>query len=341
MKRDLKWILLLNRLVLSGVLVLGISSTSVGAEQTSDIRIALFDLDISKGGNLDGIPVDPKALTDAVMTILSIVDNVTLVDRTELTKVADEHKMNLAGLVNDTSALQLGKFVSANYVVVGRSSRIGQTYYLVLKIIDVQTTVQTTVSVKSSVENGVEKMIENLQKPLTEKVTQLLKPKETAEDQKLKVLLTKVKPLKNKVFLLDVSEEHIDRPLKDPAAQMAISHRLEKLGIKVVVTKSPVDGWKEALLQSGKYSDRKIDYLLEGEGASAFAARLQGLISCRARVELRLIPVPGRISVVTDRGVGAGVDLAEHLSAKKSLEEAGKQACDNILARLMKQMKEK
>ena len=70
--------------------------------------------------------------------------------------------------------------------------------------------------------------------------------------------------------------------------------------------KDPVDGWKESLLETGRYGDKKVDYLLEGEGTSAYAAQLQGLTSCRARVELRLIPVPGRSIATSDRGVAAG-----------------------------------
>ena len=76
----------------------------------------------------------------------------------------------------------------------------------------------------------------------------------------------------------------------------------------MIVPKDPVDGWKESLLQTGRYGDKKVDYLLEGEGTSAFAAQLQGLTSCRARVELRLIAVPGRAIAASDRGVAAGVD---------------------------------
>ena len=100
----------------------------------------------------------------------------------------------------------------------------------------------------------------------------------------------------------------------------------------------PAANWKESLMQTGKFSGKKVDFLLEGEGTSAFAAQIQGLTSCRARVELRLIPVPGRIVTVSDRGVAAGVDLAEALAAKTALEEAGIQACDAVIRRAAGEM---
>ena len=165
-------------------------------------------------------------------------------------------------------------------------------------------------------------------------------------------------PLKGKVVLVAVEESHIGRPLQDPAAQMAIAQRLRSLGFSVIspaasakagqgiawilrtdnaelviAAKGLAADWKESLMHSGKFSGKKVDFLLEGEGTSAFAAQLQGLTSCRARVELRLIPLPGRIVTTSDRGVAAGVDLVEALAAKAALEEAGTQACDALVRR--------
>jgi hypothetical protein len=111
--------------------------------------------------------------------------------------------------------------------------------------------------------------------------------------------------------------------------------RLRGLGLSVIAPQDPVAGWKESLLQTGRYGDQKVDYLLEGEGVSAFAAQLHGLVRCRARVELRLAPVPGRTLAVTERGVAAGVDLVEALAAKSTLEEAGVLACDAVVRRVI------
>ena len=110
-----------------------------------NIRVAVFDFDVLKG-----VDMEPAALTGQVNTMLAAMDKVTIVNRDQIKKVADEHKMALAGLVDGASAAQLGKFLSANYVIVGRASKIGQTNYLVLKMIDVATTVQTTVSAKAA-----------------------------------------------------------------------------------------------------------------------------------------------------------------------------------------------
>ena len=297
-------------------------------EKLRPIRVAMFDVDVLKGVELEG-----PAIADHINTMLSAMPQVTVVNRDQIKKVADEHQIALSGLVDNASAVKLGKFLSAQYIIVGRASKIGQTFYLVLKVIDVETTVQTTVSAKASAESGFEAVLERLSEPLTTDVRQLQRPKTEPEDTVLAELRKLARPLAGKVLLVSVEEAHVGHPLRDPAAQMAIMQRLRSLGLTVIVPKDPVDGWKETLLQTGRYGDKKVDFLLEGEGTSAFAAQIQGLTSCRARVELRLIAVPGREIDVSDRGTAAGVDLVEALAAKAALEEAGMQACDAVIRR--------
>ncbi len=301
------------------------------AAKPRPIRVAIFDVDVLQGVNVEG-----PAITDQLNLMLTELPKVTVVNRDQIKKVAEEHQVALSGMVDPTDAVKLGKFLSAQYIVTGRASKIGQSLYLVLRIVDVETTEQTTVSAKAPTEHGFEAVLDRLAKPLAENVRTLQRPKLEEKDVALAELQKSIKPLQNKVFLVSIEETHVDRPLRDPAAQMAVMQRLRSLGLTVIVPKDPVAGWKETLLETGKYGDKKVDILLEGDGVSAFAAQIQGLTSCRARVELRWIPVPGRNVAASDRGVAAGVDLVETLAAKTALEEAGRQACDAVVRRAVK-----
>src|SRR5262245_43733313 len=294
----------------------------------TELSIAVFDLTAQ-----DGFGIDAKTLTDQVTTILSSIENVRLIERAELSKVADEHKISLSGL-SDTNAIKLGKFANAQYLVVGRGSKIDDERHIAIKIINVETTRLVTVAAKADVANGIQKLLARLDESLKEGVSKLKKSAD-AGDRALAELRKSVKPIAGKVFLVDVSEEHVNRPLRDPAAQVAIVNRLKALDLAVVVTKDPVVGWKQHLLETGKYGDKKIDYLIEGEGISGLGGNVQGLTSCRARVELRIVGVPGRSVDVTDRGTGAGVDLVEALAAKTALEEGARLAIDATLKRLI------
>jgi len=296
------------------------------AEAPRAIRVAVFDFDVLKG-----VELEPAALTDQVNAMLAAMDRVTIVNRDQIKRVADEHQMALAGLVDADSAAKLGKFLSADYVIVGRASKIGQTYYLVLKIVAVATTVQTTVSAKAATEDGLETLVQRLSEALKPQVQSLQAPPATEENTVPEAVRRAAEPLVGKVVVVDVSETHVNRPLPDPAAQMAVANRLKQLGVDVIVPKDPVEGWKRSLLETGRYGEQKADFLLEGEGVSAYAAEMQGLISCRARVELRLIAVPGRAVTASDKGVAARVDLVESLAAKAALEDAGTGALDAVL----------
>ncbi len=312
------------------------SATAAEEKKLRDIHVAVFQLDVA--GKID---LEPEVLTDQVVTVFSALDGVTLVNHDQIARVAEEQRIALTGLVEASSAVKLGRFISAQYVVVGRASRIGSQYYLLLKIIDVETTVQTTVAVKAPVEKGAETLLNRLEKPLSGHVTKFRQPVVDREARKLAELKKTVKPLTDQVLLIQVDEEHIERPLRDPAAQLAIFQRLRELGFKVIIPKNPVAGWKESLLKTGRYGDDRVDYLIDGEGTSTFAARLQGLTSCRARIELQATSLPGRKVALTTRGVAAGVDLSEALAAKTALEEAGKLAIDEMLTKLAAQAGEK
>jgi hypothetical protein len=314
-------------------------------EVLREIRVAVLPI-----GATDDVPVDPDALTDQVVVLMSTLDNVTLVDRADLENVAKEQEMALSGMMDLAKAVQLGKMVSAQYIVVGRGSKLGGNYYLVLKMIDVETTKQTTIAAKGPTESeereldylrkrGMEAVIDNLAEVLPENVRKLqTTPLDEETLAKIKELREMLAPFKGKRFVVEVPETHVRSPAPDPAAQMVITHFLSLLDIEFVVPKNPPGNWKERLQQTGVYEKQEVDYLLEGEGVSEFAGRIHGLVSCRARVELRLIKVPGRSVSTIEKGVGAGVDLTESLSAKMALEKAGTQAVEAVLRRAVEKL---
>ncbi len=295
----------------------------------TELKLAVFNVDVVKG-----LDAESAALTDQIVTFLSAAEGVTLVNRNQLDQIAEEHKIALSGLVDNASAVRLGKFVSAQYVVVGRASQIGATQYIVLKFIEVETTIQTTVAAKAGVDEGVEGLLAKVQKPLEKRVNMLRNQAVEKPDRTLAELAKKVAPLRNKVFLVTISEQHVGRQLADPAAQLAAAERLQALGFKVLVPHQAPAGWKNSLAKTGKYDGQQVDILIEGEGTSAFAAQLQGLTSCRARVELRAISAPGHTVLASNRGVGARADLVEDLAAKSALEDAAVDAIDALLPRL-------
>ncbi len=166
-------------------------------EKLRAVRVAVFDVDV-----LPGVGVEGPAVTNQVNTILSALPQVTLVNRDQIKKVAEEHQIALSGLVDNSSAVKLGKFLSAEYIVVGRASKIGQTFYLVLKIVDVETTEQTTVSAKAPAESGFSAVLQRLGEPLAANIRRLQRPGAEPADTALAELRSLAQPIVGKVILV-------------------------------------------------------------------------------------------------------------------------------------------
>ena len=233
--------------LLSSLLILGLASQAIGGNEPAEakratskpsnpaagplgeeqiaklrsIRVAVFDFDVLKG-----VQMESGALTDRMNTMLAAMPKVTIVNRDQIKKVAEEHKIALSGLVDSASAVRLGKFLSAQYILVGRASKIGPAQYLVGKIVDVETTVQSTISAKASVEHGADKLVDRFGAPLAKTVRRLQQPVKAGGEAALAKLRAALKPLAGKVFLVAIEETHVGRPLRDPAGQMAAANRL-------------------------------------------------------------------------------------------------------------------
>ena len=311
-------------LVAGSVLAEESNKTPASSSPQPAVRVAVFQLEAD-----DGSPLPAEALTDRVIVACSMLPNVTLVDRAEMERVADEQKMSLSGITDPAAGVRLGHMLAATHVIVGRLSTIGQSYYLILKVVDVETTAQKVVSTKAPVTDDVEALFADIEERLAAALGAAA-PQSDGGDQAAK-LAESAAWLRGKTVIIDVSETHVSRPLADPACSTALFNQLKKLGVKAILPNAPAEGWKDALRATGEYLDAKVDYLLEGEGTSSFAAEIQGMTSCRARVELRLVPVPGREVKFVETGVGAKADLVEDLAAKAALEEASQGALKRLL----------
>lgn len=64
--------------------------------------------------------------------------NVTVVDRQNLEKIMEEYKYQTSALVNEETAVEIGKLSGADAIAIGNLSKLGDTFYLHLKIINVE-----------------------------------------------------------------------------------------------------------------------------------------------------------------------------------------------------------
>ena len=94
-------------------------------------NVAVMDLDYSplEGKHQDMLVTAVSAGPDAGRTIASLLanelarlDNVAVIERGQMGKLLEEHKLQLSGITSESSAVEIGEILGADAVVVGEVS---------------------------------------------------------------------------------------------------------------------------------------------------------------------------------------------------------------------------
>jgi len=79
------------------------------------------------------------AVAEQVRARLSEEEGCVVVEKGQIASVAAEQRLKLSGLVDDATAVKVGKFVGARYVIVGSVNGMGHHYTLYARLVDVET----------------------------------------------------------------------------------------------------------------------------------------------------------------------------------------------------------
>ena len=140
-----------------------------------------------------------------------------------------------------------------------------------------------------------------------------------------------------------IPEEHIQRRIPDPAGETEIIRKFLEAGLNLV-DQQQIDAIRDQERVLHAVNDPSVaaslgaefgaDYIVIGEAFSEFASQRNNMISCRARVEARVIETrTGRI-IAADGQHGSGLDIAENVAAKAALRNAGSSLADYFLGRM-------
>ena len=104
----------------------------------------------------------------------------------------------------------------------------------------------------------------------------------------------------------------------DPAAETEFGKILTECGFELVDSKSTVEPGFE----------------LTGEAFSEFGIRRGNLVSCKARIEIKLRDLSTGAVVANDRQMHVAVDLSEQIAAKTALKNAARDLAYRIVPKL-------
>lgn len=118
------------------------------------LTIPLFALDRVAVFNFTprGLSADEAlTITDRFTEEYGNTNSVELVDRNNIAALVEEMDLSTTKLVDQKTALKMGKILSAQYIVFGSVSKFGSMYTINVKLIDVETSkITKSASVDSS-----------------------------------------------------------------------------------------------------------------------------------------------------------------------------------------------
>ena len=67
------------------------------------------------------------------------VGKVRVVERKNIEEILEEYKFQASGLIDEGTAIEIGKLSGADIIVIGSINRVGGIFYLNIKLIEVKT----------------------------------------------------------------------------------------------------------------------------------------------------------------------------------------------------------
>lgn len=309
------------------LIILSTVATLVQAEPATQstpppqpLTAAVLDFQVS------GPEFERKGAEAAVLlnASLSAAPNLILVERQELEKVLGEQELGLSGNVTPDTAAKVGSLTGAKVLITGRIFGVGNKFIIVAKIIGTETSRVYGETATFNDPGALDAAI----KELTAKILAVLDKRGDTLVAKIEDPSARIDRLKKLVagknlpsVTVQITEQHINRVVIDPAAQTEMKLILQQIGFEVIDPAS---------------SNKQSDVVITGEAFSELAGRRGNLISCRARVEIKAAnPATGKL-LLADRQTDVAVDLAENVAGKTALENAALKLLDRIIPAVVK-----
>jgi len=204
--------------------------------------------------------------------------------------------------------------------VTGRVFKVNNETILVAKVIGTETSRVFGEMVKGTGAKSITDLSEELAKKIAVTVGtrgDTLVAKVKTPEERIAALKKQLDTDKLPSVSVNIPERHFGQPVIDPAVETEFGKILKECGFKIIDDKAA----------------GRADVEITGEAFSAYGARKGNLISCKARVELKVRNAKGEI-VAIDRQTSMAVDLAEQTAAKTALQIAAADLADRVIPKL-------
>lgn len=127
-------------IALTIVALVATGSVSVGSLRAQDLpTVAVLDFSSFMMGDAGAAVNLGKAITAMLVTEFSQRDGIQVIERAQLNDMLREQDLVLSGRVDESSAIEIGKLLGAQYVLLGQASSIADNLRMDIRAVDVET----------------------------------------------------------------------------------------------------------------------------------------------------------------------------------------------------------
>lgn len=170
------------------------SRVSARAESLPNRRVAVVEFsDITGEESLSG-----KLLAERIITKLVEDATVSVVERSQVKKILEEQKFEISGVVDSSTAKEMGKFLGVDAIVSGTIANLGETNEINARMIDTE---NGLILAACSVQESVDSELAGMQKEHPEEVDKLARERDAlvklkkSNPQEYKITIARKKAL--------------------------------------------------------------------------------------------------------------------------------------------------
>lgn len=130
-----------------GAVGLGVGTVSAAAQDVP--RVAVLDFNGFMMGEGGGSVALGKAIAAMLVTEFSQFDGIQVIERQQIHALLDEQDMTMSGRLDENQAIEIGKLLGVQYVLLGAVTSIVDQLRMDIRAVDVETSEIVTVLKKS------------------------------------------------------------------------------------------------------------------------------------------------------------------------------------------------
>jgi hypothetical protein len=167
----MKYLSLTMKSFFAAVIIFVIPLTAMAADtgaKTEKMRLAVMDL--TAKGKISN--VTSSAISDLLRSDIVDTGRFVVVERSQMESIFKEQGLQMTGCTDNSCAVEMGKLVSANKIILGEVNQLNNNYIITLRVVDVAKGVaEFSTSEKTENINDIDKTVKSLAGKLTLRMT--------------------------------------------------------------------------------------------------------------------------------------------------------------------------